>query len=134
VIPITDGYAVGSCIKNIPIAGRDITQFYINSLRDRNEQIPAEEIVKVAVEIKERYGYISKSTLLEEYVRFDRKTDLGVLGKRFRQYEYKSRVANRRVKVDIGYEQFLGPEILFNPEIVSPNITEGIDCVIDQAI
>jgi actin-related protein len=26
-IPVADGYVIGSCIKHIPIAGRDITYF-----------------------------------------------------------------------------------------------------------
>jgi len=40
IIPIADGYVIGSCIKHIPLAGRDITKFIENILRDRNEQIP----------------------------------------------------------------------------------------------
>ncbi len=40
VIPIADGYVIGSCIKQIPLAGRDITNFYVQMLKDRNENIP----------------------------------------------------------------------------------------------
>jgi actin-related protein 3 len=29
VIPIADGYCIGSCIKHIPLAGRDITKFFM---------------------------------------------------------------------------------------------------------
>ena len=38
VIPVAEGYVIGSCIKHIPIAGRDIT-FYsvvIERMRSRN--------------------------------------------------------------------------------------------------
>jgi actin-related protein 3 len=27
VFPVADGFVIGSCIKHIPLAGRDITQF-----------------------------------------------------------------------------------------------------------
>lgn len=27
IIPVSDGYVIGSCIKHIPLAGRDITNF-----------------------------------------------------------------------------------------------------------
>ena len=38
VIPVADGYVIGSCIKHIPLAGRDITAFiqqllYVHSVR-----------------------------------------------------------------------------------------------------
>lgn len=44
-IPVADGYVIGSSIKHVPIAGRDITQFVLNLLRDRGEQaiIPPED-------------------------------------------------------------------------------------------
>ena len=33
VIPVADGYVIGSNIKSIPIAGRDITQFVQQLMR-----------------------------------------------------------------------------------------------------
>ena len=51
-IPVADGYVIGSCIKHIPLAGRDISQFIQNFLKDRNEPIPPEDIKKAAREIK----------------------------------------------------------------------------------
>jgi hypothetical protein len=40
-----DGYVIGSSIKHVPIAGRDITDFVLQLLRDRGETatIPAED-------------------------------------------------------------------------------------------
>ena len=35
VIPVAEGYVIGSCIKHIPIAGRDITGFIQQLLRER---------------------------------------------------------------------------------------------------
>ncbi|KAL8978149.1 MAG: hypothetical protein Q9205_006197, partial [Flavoplaca limonia] len=37
VIPVAEGYVIGSSIKSIPIAGRDITYFVQSLLRDRGE-------------------------------------------------------------------------------------------------
>ena len=42
VIPVADGYVIGSCIKHIPLAGRDITSFVQKLMRDRAEPIPSE--------------------------------------------------------------------------------------------
>ena len=35
VIPVCDGYVIGSCIKYIPLAGRDMTKFIQQILKDR---------------------------------------------------------------------------------------------------
>ena len=54
IIPVVDGYVVGSCIKHIPIAGRDITYFIQQLLRERETGIPPELSMEVAKKIKER--------------------------------------------------------------------------------
>ena len=35
IIPVADGHVIGSCIKHIPLAGRDITNFVQQMLRER---------------------------------------------------------------------------------------------------
>lgn len=47
-IPVADGYVVGSCIKHIPIAGRNITYFIQNLLRERETGIPPEQSLETA--------------------------------------------------------------------------------------
>lgn len=42
VIPVADGYVIGSCIKHIPLAGRTITQYIQQLMRDRKEPVPSE--------------------------------------------------------------------------------------------
>jgi len=42
VIPVAEGYVIGSCIKHIPLAGRDITNYIQQIMRERKEPIPAE--------------------------------------------------------------------------------------------
>ena len=40
VIPVAEGYVIGSCIKHIPLAGRDITAFVHRLLRERANRCP----------------------------------------------------------------------------------------------
>ncbi len=42
VIPVAEGYVIGSCIKHIPLAGRTITSFIQQLMRDRKEPVPSE--------------------------------------------------------------------------------------------
>ena len=48
VIPVAEGYVIGSCIKHIPIAGRDITHFIQNLIKDREFGVPPEQSFEVA--------------------------------------------------------------------------------------
>ena len=52
VFPISDGFVIGSCVRHIPLAGRDITKFVLGMLRDRGEKFPAEEGNDIAQKIK----------------------------------------------------------------------------------
>lgn len=47
-----EGYVIGSCIKHIPIAGRDITFFIQQLLRDREVGIPPEQSLETAKAVK----------------------------------------------------------------------------------
>jgi len=47
-----EGYVIGSCIKHIPIAGRDITFFIQQLLREREINIPPEQSLETARAIK----------------------------------------------------------------------------------
>jgi actin-related protein 3 len=51
--PQADGYVIGSCIKHIPIAGRNITYFIQSLLREREIGIPPEQSLETAKAIKE---------------------------------------------------------------------------------
>ena len=52
VIPVAEGYVIGSCIKHIPIAGRDITDFILQLLRERESGIPSAQQLETAKNIK----------------------------------------------------------------------------------
>lgn len=72
VIPVADGYVIGSAIKHIPIAGRDISQFVLNLMRERGEMatVPPEDQLKVAGKVKEDYSYVCQD-IVREYRKFD---------------------------------------------------------------
>jgi len=43
---------IGSCIKHIPIAGRNITSFIQTLLRERETGVPPEQSLETAKQIK----------------------------------------------------------------------------------
>jgi actin-related protein 3 len=73
VFPVCDGYVIGSCVKSIPLAGRDITQFTLQMLKDRGEKFKAEDSYEIAAKIKEKYGYVCDD-VLKEYKSYDKKS------------------------------------------------------------
>lgn len=52
VFPVSDGFVIGSCVRHIPLAGRDITKFILQHLRDRGEKFPGEDALDIAQKIK----------------------------------------------------------------------------------
>eukprot|EP00096_Caligus_rogercresseyi_P001528 TRINITY_DN1249_c0_g1_i1.p1 TRINITY_DN1249_c0_g1~~TRINITY_DN1249_c0_g1_i1.p1 ORF type:complete len:413 (+),score=109.54 TRINITY_DN1249_c0_g1_i1:169-1407(+) len=130
IIPVVDGYVIGSCIKHIPIAGRSITNFIQTLLREREIGIPPEQSLETARAIKEKYCYVC-SDIAKEFNKYD--TDLN---KFIKTYEGVNSVTKKPFNVDIGYERFLGPEIFFHPEFANPDfmvpISESVDTCIQN--
>ncbi|KAK6454416.1 actin-related protein [Scheffersomyces xylosifermentans] len=123
VIPVAEGYVIGTAIKNIPLAGRDITLFIQSLLRDRGE---ADTSLQTAEKIKQQFCYVCPD-IVQEFNKFDQYPT-----EKFAQYivEY----TERKAKVDVGYERFLAPEIFFNPEICSSDYLTPLPTVVDQVI
>jgi actin-related protein 3 len=117
IFPVCDGYVIGSCVKNIPLAGRDITNFTLQCLKDRGEKFPAADSNEIAARIKEKYGYVCQD-VLKEYAKFDKKEtdDQGrmIQSSKFKRFVHKT-LNNNLVELDVGYERFLGPEMFFHP-------------------
>lgn len=128
VIPVADGYVIGSSIKHIPLAGRDVTNFVAQMLRDRKEQIPPEDILLVAKSIKERNCYTCPD-LVKEFQKYDNDP-----GKYFRSFDGVHSRTGKPWKCDVGYERFLGPEVFFSPEIFNPQYSNSLPTVVDQSI
>jgi actin-related protein 3 len=102
---------IGSCIKHIPIAGRNITYFIQSLLREREIGIPPEQSLETAKAIKERYSYICPD-IAKEFAKYDSEPS-----KWLRKYDGINSVTKQPFSVDVGYERFLGPEIFFHPEV-----------------
>lgn len=123
VIPVAEGYVIGSSIKSIPIAGRDITYFVQSLLRDRGE---ADSSLKTAERIKEQFCYVSPD-MVKEFAKYDREPD--------KFEKYTATAANGKTSVvDVGYERFLAPEIFFNPEIYSSDFLTPLPNIVDTVI
>jgi len=127
VIPVVDGYVIGSCIKHIPLAGSHITGFIQQMLLDRKENIPRVDIKSVARTIKEKYCYTCPK-IDKEFEKYDKEPD-----NKFRKYEGVDR-SGKPYTVDVGYERFLGPELFFNPEIFSDEHTTPLSALVDNCI
>ncbi|CAI4223144.1 unnamed protein product [Auanema sp. JU1783] len=127
-IPVAEGYVIGSCIKHIPIAGRDITSFIQQLLREREPTIPAEQSFEVAKAIKERFCYVCPD-VLKEFTKYD--TDGS---KWLKQYNGINNITKKPFVVDVGYERFLGPEIFFSPEFANSDFTTPISEIVDNVI
>lgn len=128
VIPVAEGYVIGSCIKHIPIAGRSITSFIQNLLREREIGIPPEQSLETAKAIKERHCYMSPN-LAKEFAKYDSEP-----GKYIKQYTGVNAITKKEFTVDVGYERFLGPEIFFHPEFANPDFTVPISETVDTVV
>eukprot|EP00074_Homo_sapiens_P065840 XP_011514804.1 actin-related protein 3C isoform X2 [Homo sapiens] len=128
VIPVAEGYVIGSCIKHIPIAGRDITYFIQQLLREREVGIPPEQSLETAKAIKEKYCYICPD-IVKEFAKYDVDPQ-----KWIKQYTGINAINQKKFVIDVGYERFLGPEIFFHPEFANPDSMESISDVVDEVI
>jgi len=128
VIPVAEGYVIGSCIKHIPLAGRDITGFVQKLMRDRGEPVPPEDSLEVAKKVKEMHSYVCPD-IVKEFNKYDEKPE-----KYFRTYEAVQSRTKKKWSCDVGYERFLGPEIFFNPEIFSSDFLTPLPEVVDESI
>lgn len=53
---------------------------------------------------------------------------------RLAQFTWESPVTKKTVRVDLGHECFMGPEIFFSPEIASPDFSTPLPDLIDQVV
>lgn len=128
VIPVADGYVIGSALKHIPIAGSHITKFVMQLLRDHGESIPPDMLMDIARQIKEKHSYVCQD-IVKEFKRYDQEGE-----KYFRQFDALHSVTKQPFTVDVGYERFLAPEIFFNPELVSSDFLTPLPEVVDSVI
>ncbi|KAG8461873.1 hypothetical protein KFE25_013892 [Diacronema lutheri] len=128
VIPVAEGYVIGSCIRSIPLAGRDITDFIQQLLREREASVPPEGAMDAAKRIKEKYCYVCPD-IAREFAKYEQEPSRWL-----RTYEGTHPRTQQLWRCDVGPERFLGPEIFFNPEIFSSEFTTPLPTVIDSTV
>ncbi|KAJ8612962.1 hypothetical protein MRB53_037170 [Persea americana] len=108
----------------MPLAGRTITHFIQNMLRERGEP---DSSLQTSEAIKERFCYTAPD-LIKEYAKYDREPD------RFQQYTVEN-PGKKPVVVDIGYERFLAVEAAyFAPEISSSDFLTPLPNMVDDVV
>uniref|UniRef100_A0AC35FKE9 Actin-related protein 3 n=1 Tax=Panagrolaimus sp. PS1159 TaxID=55785 RepID=A0AC35FKE9_9BILA len=126
-IPVAEGYVIGSCIKHIPIAGRDVTFFIQNFFRERGEKVPPEMSYEVAKAIKEKYCYVCPDICKEFGKYHDDPT------KWLKEYDGIHNITKKPFKCDVGAERFMAPEIFFQPEFISGgDFSTPLSAVVDN--
>eukprot|EP00294_Goniomonas_avonlea_P008699 CAMPEP_0114563342 /NCGR_PEP_ID=MMETSP0114-20121206/13053_1 /TAXON_ID=31324 /ORGANISM="Goniomonas sp, Strain m" /LENGTH=410 /DNA_ID=CAMNT_0001749171 /DNA_START=23 /DNA_END=1255 /DNA_ORIENTATION=- len=128
VIPVAEGYVIGSSIKSMPIAGRCLSYFVQQLLRERGEAIPSQDSLEVAKRIKEQYSYVCPD-IVKEFRKYDQEPHRFV--KNFEGIVAKTK---EKYNVDVGYERFLAPEIFFSPEMYSSDFLTPLPQLIDETI
>ena len=92
--------------------------------------------MRVAKEIKENYSYCCKD-LVKELEKFDKRVEKNgemVQSKKFKKHKVMDPVKGEPYEIDVGYEQFLGPEMFFHPEIIDEKWTQSVDMIVDDCI
>lgn len=139
IVPVCDGYVLGSNIKHIPIAGRKISRFMMEMIKDRNENIKSEDLLYLTMEAKENYGYLCND-IVKEFAKFDEKSYdeitkmYNFTDKKFKKMTGIGKISKQPYSVDLGYELFMGPEAFFSPEIIDKNFTTPLDELIDITV
>ncbi|KAE8687956.1 Actin-related protein 3 [Hibiscus syriacus] len=128
VVPVAEGYVIGSCIKSIPIAGKDVTLFIQELMRERGEKMPPEDSFEAARKVKEMYCYTS-SDIVKEFTKHDKEP-----AKYIKQWRGIRLKTGAPYTCDVGYERFLGPEVLFSPEIYTSDYITPLPALVDKCI
>ena len=127
VIPVVDGYVIGSAVKHVPLAGRDVTHFVQQLLRERQEaSLPPHLTMDVARLIKEQHCFVSPN-LANEFASLDALKQLPVL-------DYRDPQSGRTFQVQMAHERFLAAEAFFNPELVSSEHLTPLPQLVDAVI
>jgi actin-related protein 3 len=127
VIPVVDGYVIGSSIKTIPFAGKDVNQFILNLIKERGEPLPYDSL-EVARIVKEKHCYTCND-MAKEFNKHHTQPE-----KYNKVLSGKSSRGGKEYSIDLGYERFLAPEMFFNPEIYTSDWATPLPEVIDDSI
>jgi actin-related protein 3 len=96
---------IGSSIKSIPVAGRDLSIFVQQLMRERGERVPPEDSLDVARRVKEAYCYTC-ADIVKEFGKHDKEPS-----KYIKQWTGFNSKTGAPFSCDVGYERFLAPEV-----------------------
>jgi actin-related protein 3 len=133
VIPVTDGYVSGASVREIPIAGKDVTKVISDALQARKELVVdnPETVValnRIAKQIKEKLAYVSKDPM-REFKLYDASPSA-----MFKRINWTDPRTNQAKDCGIGYEQFLGPEVFFQPGLVSSTVSQSLPMILVDSV
>jgi len=129
VIPVADGYVIGSSIKHIPVAGKDITAFIHQLMLEREgAAIPSALKYDVAKRTKEQFCYVCPD-IVKEFKKYDQARDQWI-----KSITENERGNNKPFTYEVGHERFLGPEIFFNPDIYNSDFPTPLPKLVDDTI
>ena len=134
VIPVTDGYVSGSAVREIPIAGKDVTRVISDALQARREVVVdcpemAVALNRLSKQVKEKLTYVC-SDPIREFKIFD--ASKHSLFKKINWTDPRS--PGLQKECDIGYEQFLAPEVFFQPSLVSNTVTMSLPMIVVESV
>ena len=120
VIPVTDGYVSGSSVREIPIAGKDVTRIISEYLVARKEVVvdspeSAVALDRLSKQVKENLTYVCRD-VMDEFKLYD------AAESQFRKIEWIDPRSKQSRECEIGYERFMAPEVFFRPELVGNGI------------
>lgn len=125
-----DGYAIGSAIKHIPLAGRDISHFVQQLLRERIDiSVPPSQSLEIARTIKEQHGYVCQD-LAKEFLQLSSSSNAEIV----KMFEWKDPKSSAVINFELGHERFLAPEIFFSPDFCSDKFPAPLPALIDNVI
>uniref|UniRef100_A0A453S0L7 Actin-related protein 3 n=1 Tax=Aegilops tauschii subsp. strangulata TaxID=200361 RepID=A0A453S0L7_AEGTS len=128
IVPVVNGYVIGSSIKSFPLSGSDVTQFVMQLLQERGELLPPDDALDIARRVKETYCY-TPSDIVKEFKKHDSKPS-----KYIKQWSAIKPKTGVPYTIDVGYERFLGPEIFFHPEMYSADFSTPLPELIDSCV
>lgn len=103
-VPIYDGYSIPHAVKNLPLAGRDVTHYMAKILGESGHSFTSSAELEIVRDIKEKHGYVALD-YEEETEKFSKSS----------ASEVSFELPDGQV-INIGNQQFRGPELLFKPD------------------
>jgi hypothetical protein len=119
--------------EGIPVAGKDVTRVISDALQIREEVVVDSPDMGVALsrlakQVKEKLAYVCSDPIRELKLFDSSKNTL------FKRISWTDPRKNLQRECDIGYEQFLGPEMFFQPSLVSATVNSSLPMIVAEAV